>query len=195
MATIDALKLCSDALLLLGEEAIADFEGASVPQQVAAARYGELRDLMLASHPWRFNRAFVELGRLTAAPLPAVGFDAAYQLPIPCYRIVVPYVDGTRIRDWAVGSGVIWLDATASQTVSLEYHGAADEALWTPDFRQAVVYRLAADFAMTIREDMKARDLYLRDSEAQLSKARHRNAGEQPQRAIPLGRFQQLRGA
>jgi hypothetical protein len=189
MATTDAIAICSQALLLVGESSIDSFEGDTVAHEVANARYAAIRDLMLGDHPWRFNRRFDVLNRLSAAPPAATGYAAAYQLPIPCYRIVAPFVAGTRVTSWQVGSGHLWIDAMSSEEVALEYHGLADETLWTPAFRQAVVYRLAADFAVPVREDQAMQRGYLEVAAAQLTRAKHGNATEQPQPGLRLTRF------
>ncbi|MBW8268287.1 hypothetical protein [Caldovatus aquaticus] len=193
MAQADALRLCSDALVLIGESPIETFEGASAAQVVANARYQPIADLLLASHPWRFNRRIETLARLADPPAEASGYSAAYALPTDCLRIVAPFVDGTVAPGWEPAETAIWLDAEASQTVALEYHARVDELRWTPAFRQAVVYRLAAEFAVPIRDDPKLQGAMLQLAARELAIARHQNASERPARRIPLGRFEALR--
>lgn len=193
MATGDQIRICSEALVLLGEEPIDSLEGDSTPQLVAARLYQPTANDLLASHPWRFNRRVEALNRIEAAPPVAVGFDAAYALPAGCLRIIAPFIGGTAARAWEPAETVIWLDAGVNDRVELEYHAAVDEQRWTPAFRQGVVYRLAAEMAVPIRDDPKARDLYLRDADRKLALARHQNATERPARRLIGGRFEALR--
>ena len=108
-------------------------------------------------------------------------------------RIVAPFVDGAVAPGWEPTETAIWLDAEPTQTVELEYHARVDEIRWTPAFRQAVTYRLAAEFAVPIRDDSKIQAAMMQLAEAELAKARHQNASERPVRRIPVGRFQALR--
>ncbi|MBX6375359.1 MAG: hypothetical protein IRZ13_14135 [Acetobacteraceae bacterium] len=193
MAQADALKICSDALVLIGENPIDSFEGASAAQVVANARYQPTADLLLASHPWRFNRRIEMLARLAAAPSAATGYSAAYALPAGVLRIVAPFVDGMVAPGWEPTETAIWLDAEPTQTVELEYHARVDEIRWPPAFRQALVYRLAAEFAVPIRDDTKIQQAMLQLAERELALARHQNASERPARRIPVGRFEALR--
>jgi hypothetical protein len=194
MAEIDAIKICSEALILLGEPPIEDFETANDATLTAAALYASVSARLLAGHPWRFSRRFETLNRLAAEPAAATGYDAAYQLPLGCYRIVCPYKSGCRVIDWQVGDGTLWLDATADEVVELEYHGDADETRWPPDFRQAVIYTLAGDFALPIREDRNAQEAFWKMGQLELGKAKHRNAGEEPNLGLKTGRFAAMRG-
>jgi len=193
MAQADAIKICSEALVLIGENPIESFEGSSAAQVVANARYQPTVDLLLASHPWRFNRRIDTLARLATPPSPSTGYSAAYALPVGVLRIVAPFVDGVVARGWEPTETAIWLDAEPSQRVELEYHGRVDEIRWSPAFRQAVVYRLAAEFAIPIRDDAKLQTAMLQLSDRELALARHQNASERPVRQLPVGRFQAKR--
>lgn len=185
----DPLDICNEALVLLGENPIDDLDSALTGAIVAKTFYRGRADSLMAAHPWVFNRALVDLSRLSAAPPAASGYAAQYQLPNPCYRIVCPYVDGRPLAEWGVAGQVIYLDAEATETVALEYHTRCTESLWPPEFRRAVMLGLAADMAIPITEDpARAKllnDLLLR----QLAEARHKNATEKPAIRLRTGRL------
>jgi hypothetical protein len=192
MSQTDALRLASQALLLLGEKPIDTFDGEALPNVTARHLYAPIRDQILGCHPWWFTRRFDRLARLAGTPSEATGFSAAYQLPPDCLRIACVYTDGRPVRSWQVGRQTIWLDAGPNERVDLEYHSTADEAEMPPAVELAVVYALATAFAVPVREDLQAERTMAVKADQHLRLAKHANAVSQPQRGLPLTRFQGL---
>jgi hypothetical protein len=180
MAQPDILALCNEALLSLGESPIDDLEGDGVTNAVCRIKYRSIVDTLLGSHPWLFNRTILVLNRLAASPPAAAGFSAQYQLPLLCFRIICPYVSGRRVTAWEQAGSVLYLDANLSDEVALEFHTRADERLWKPAFRQAVVARLAAEFCVPVCDDTVRANALMQMAERELAKARHTNASEHP---------------
>lgn len=193
MSSADAIRICSRALVFLGEEPLASFEEAGTAAVVAAANYEATTDMLLASHPWHWNRVTVRLAANADAISPAMGYSGAYTLPVPCFKIVVPFASGQEVHDWDVQGGVLYLDAGPDEVVELRYHGRVDESLFPPAFATALAYQLAAEFAVPISGDEKKRDLYLRDAALALRKAKHTSGTDRPADPIPTGRFQATR--
>jgi hypothetical protein len=178
------LQIVNEALVMVGEAPLDEVEGESASQRVASLHYQPITDEMQGSHPWGWNRQLVVLNRLTEAPPAAAGFNAAFTRPNLCFRIVVPYVSGLAIRDWTESGNQIWLDAEATEEVTLEHHTRVDEALWRPAFRQAVVLRLAGVFAVSLVEDAARANLLDQQASRQLAVARSVNAQERPTRGL-----------
>lgn len=193
MAQADAIQICSEALILIGEAPIESFEGVTAAHQAANAHYLPNVAGLLASHPWRFNRQIVQLARLAGDPPMATGYSAAYALPVGMLRLIVPFVNGKAVDGWEPSETVVWLDAELADRVELEYHGMVDELRFSPQFRQALVHHLASVFAVPIRDDARMMDLQRQASAEWLAKARHQNATERPARQMPTGRFAALR--
>jgi hypothetical protein len=184
MAISDALRICSDALTLLGEEPLTSFDIGTTAAVVANQRYAPFVAMLLADHPWTFNRRLATLNRFAAAPAAASGYPAAYALPADCYGVIVPYVDETEADEWDIIENQLLLDADADSVVSLRYHGLSDETTWAPLFREAVVYGLAAEWALSIRESAEMADRWAGEHMKALLKAKHKSGLSQPQRPI-----------
>lgn len=187
MAETEALRICSDALVLLGDEPISSFEAGTAAAQTARALYQSIIDTALGEHPWRFNLRMETLARLTAVPPSASGFSAAYALPSSTFRVVAVFIGEALETDFKIANGQLWVEAAATSPVALEYHGTADETLWTPAFRQMAVFRLAAAFAVAIRDSLEMMAAYDRRAVQQGALARHQNATERPSLALPTG--------
>ena len=192
MAQTDAIIICNEALVLIGEEPIENLTGATAAHVAANLLYQATVDDMLASHPWHWNRDFTRLSRLTEAPNESVGFSAAYSLPVDQLRIICPFVNTYPVTDWQPGEQVIWLDAGVDDTVDLEYHRRVDEARFSRQFRTALVHSLAGQFCVPIRDDRAMREGFLKMAEMQMAKARHQNATERPAQRMGVGTFERL---
>lgn len=190
MSSTDALAITNQALLLLGEAPIDSFDGGATPQVAAAASYQPVVDALLASHPWWWNRRIVPLARLSAPPSPSTGFDSAYQLPGLVFRAVVPFVDSRPVEQWGLAGDQLYIDATATSAVELEFHTRVDEQRFSPEFRQAVVSALARELCLPITDNEARWKAMVALSDQQLRKARHTNATEKPATRLPTGGLQ-----
>lgn len=195
METAAAVALASQALVLLGEDPIAAFEETGTPGIVADSRYETTVRALLAGHPWHFARTFATLTRLTAEPETATGYTAAYQRPIDCLRVVCPWLNERAVTDWSLDATRILLDAGTSDTVELEYLARTDESRWSPVFTQALVYQLAAEFAVPVTGDPKLAGYWAAEAAKQLARARHANATERPTRPVQPGSLLWARSA
>lgn len=185
MALIDQLRLCSSALVLLGEQPIDDFEAGTAPAEVASRLYPGIVDAALASHPWNFSRKTALLTRLPdEAPQP---WDYAYARPTDMLRLVRVLVGGTQARGWDLQEVGVVTWANATDEVWAEYHGKPDEAQFSPQFSQALIYLLAADFAVPITEDTDRAGFWRQSAMLAMRMARHQNATEHAVQ-VPWGR-------
>lgn len=191
MALSDQIEICSAALVLVGAAPITSLDGAGAASIAARTLYPEVAGTAL-SYPWTFNRRSATLVRLPS--LPAISaYSAAYALPSDCRLVEHPEVDGVVVDAWELLDGYICLDAETTETVTLAYHGDADEKLWLSEFRLAVVQRLASFFASGLREQAELADFWLKVSEVTLRQARHRDSSQKPRELPHGGRFGALR--
>jgi len=194
MATTDQISICAEALVLLGEQPIASLTGSSVGELVSSTRYGAVRNLLLARKPWKFNRRLVNIARLSdTTTAEAFGYEAGYQAPNDAWHIVAPWIDGMPFDDWAMAEGVIYLDASVNDAVWLRYHGIVDETLFTPLFREALVYWLASEFAMPVTGSEKQMQALRPEAERLLGIAGHRDASQEPTWPINTAKFKALK--
>jgi|GEM_PF-5934453 len=192
MAEIHRIAILSEALILLGEEPIDQLEGVGVAKALARARFGPVANLLLALHPWDFSKRVEPLVRLAAAIPAGVRFDAGYQMPAHV-RFTVPLIDDEPVDDWQIAERTLYLDAGLNDVVSAEFHAPVDESLWPPAFREAVVYRLAGEFCLPIREDSRGQSVWMQLAGQHLAIAKHQHAVQAPRPTIKTGRFQALR--
>jgi hypothetical protein len=74
-----ALSICSDALLMLGGNAISSFNEGTDAANISDRLYSDLRDQALLVYPWSFSFKKVKLSRLVTTPTTEYKYE--YQLP------------------------------------------------------------------------------------------------------------------
>ena len=74
-----ALSICSDALLMLGGNAISSFNEGTDAANISDRLYSDLRDQALLIYPWSFSFKKVKLSRLVTTPTTEYRYE--YQLP------------------------------------------------------------------------------------------------------------------
>jgi hypothetical protein len=78
MAATD-VSICSNALLMLGDNPISSLSEGSAKARVASNLYPAVRDAILRAHPWNCCVARVQLAPEVATP----AFDFAFQFTLP----------------------------------------------------------------------------------------------------------------
>ena len=86
MASSD-VKICNEALLLLGQEAILSLTQDDNNARACNLIYVPTRDEVLRAFPWNFATVRTSLARI-GDETPAFGFDYFYQLPADCLRVL-----------------------------------------------------------------------------------------------------------
>lgn len=80
MATGDTdIKICSDALLMLGANAISSFTEGTDSANICSALYPDIKKQTLATYNWSFSFKKVQLARLITTPNTEYKYE--YQLP------------------------------------------------------------------------------------------------------------------
>jgi hypothetical protein len=74
-----ALSICSDALLMLGANAISSFNEGTDAANISDRLYSDLRDQALLVYPWSFSFKKVKLSKLVTTPTTEYRYE--YQLP------------------------------------------------------------------------------------------------------------------
>jgi len=141
-------------LVLIGAKPITSFSDGTTESIVASNIYQDVVKAALSTYPWRFAMDQYELQMLSDAPSDIWSY--AYQLP---ENLVLP-VTVTQlgiVQDYdRYGSKVFTNSDNSVNPVVLSYIFLADESLWLPHFRMAVVYDLASLFGVAVagREDL-----------------------------------------
>lgn len=187
IAIIDEARVTIGAQALMSEDA----KGADSCINQYETHVGAL----VSNYPWSFQTRLRQLGQLTTPP-PAL-WTYGYQLPSDMTGAPNAVYDSPILRqpltDWERLEDKIYTNAT---TLWLRYTFILTPNLWPPYFKQLAVMTLAAEFALTIREEPALRGLLRRDvfgppeqngEGGMLASARARDARGQPSRSLPVG--------
>lgn len=170
----DQLSLCNRALMAVGNEPLASLAQNDKPGRLVRALWPQLRDELLASHPWNFAITRTSLAALEAAP--AWDYARAFGLPADCLRVWRLNLCHPLVR-WRVEGRTIVTDEDAPLEVL--YIRATEEVGYYPaGFASALVARLAMELAQPIAASASLRDQMTREYRAALSHARSQNAQE-----------------
>lgn len=141
------VSICSNALLLLGDETIASLEESSDRAVLAANLYESTRDSTLRSHPWNCAVKRVLLAPETGAP--AFGFSKSFLLPGDWLR-TLQVGDDYEAPAFRNESGRILANATA---LPLRYIWRNEnESTWDAMLIEAMELAMAAKMAYPITQ-------------------------------------------
>ena len=167
------ISIASNALVLIGEDAIQ-----SLDSDVAASNlYSRAYQGLLADHPWSFAMKEETLSRNSASPDQLTGYQYSYNLPSDLIRIwkLMPFGDYE-----LVGNGLNSNDSS----VRLRYVYKTSETNLPPSFIEALEYKLASEFAMSVTEDLSRAQWANQKYMAARSKARFIDSQGSPQVGI-----------
>lgn len=146
------VDIVSNALILVGHPAISSFDAdQGAGATVGAALFDSAYQYMLSTTYWRFSVKQQQLSRLTATPLK--NWQYAFQIPTDAITIhrVTPRSNYQIFEDKIYSNHQeLWADYT---------YQVAPENL-PLYFTQALQYKLAADFAISITNDTQKNQLY-----------------------------------
>lgn len=180
------IKICSRALILIGEEGIASFADGTAQSDVADAMYEDVARASLTNSRWRFATAQSELNRLVAAP--DGRYSAAYQLPGDMLMLSAVTVGGHPIK-YDTYSGKVFCDASPTDVLVADYIYRADEADWPAYFTIAVEYAMASVFAVSIARDAQMSQLMEQKAQFNMIQARRLDSQQQTSRKLNTSRF------
>lgn len=155
MATGDTdVKICSDALTLLGSSRIVSFTDGTTAASVCHDLYPGVRDSALMSYRWRFAQKKVQLNQLVAAPTNE--WQYAYQLPsdrlghpVAAYRSA--NTGDSLFLDWELQGDQL---LTNAPTVVIDYLYQVTEDAMPSYFVQLLKYLMAMHLAEPVTDQM-----------------------------------------
>lgn len=140
MSSITAIA--NIALAELGADLILDTDDGTRNAKICKARYGDVRDAVLRSHPW--NCATFRFSLPAEGTAPAFGFSAQYPLPTEPYCLRVLRLEDAAVT-WKIEGRKILTDA-GSPLRGL-YIGRIGEDLYDALLTHAIAMRLGAAIA------------------------------------------------
>lgn len=170
------VSICSNALILIGEEEITSLSEETREAQLCNALYGTTRDTLLQSHPWRFSLGQASLARLSATP--EYDYKYAYQLPADMLRLID--VEANAIK-WDIFENRIYTDATEVKVI---YQFRPGPEKFPAYFVNALQLQMATALAVSLSEDESKSDLFERRANRATRMARNIDS-QQRKAAVP----------
>lgn len=183
MAT-NKIKLCSEALVLIGHTPLTSLAGATAGAIAGTALYDATIDELLALHRWRFCSKAVQLDRLADAPL--TKWEAAYQIPAEAEILHGLQVNGYPI-EYDRFENELHCDAQETDVVVAVYGYKAEESRWPAYFDAVVRLKLAAQFALTVTASAEIASIFEGKFVRQLTAAKLLDSQGQTARKLPVG--------
>lgn len=140
------VSICNQALGLVGAATIISFNDDSKQAALCKEHYAPIRDAVLESSNWSFAIKRKEIP--ASATAPAFGYANAYPLPSDVLRVID--VNQRKADSWALESREILTDDNECKIKYITR--VEDPALFSALFEQALVARLAAEFAIPLTQ-------------------------------------------
>ena len=161
MATGDTdIKICSDALLMLGANPISSFTEGTDEANICDRLYPDIKIKTLASYPWSFSFKKVQLARLITTPTN----EYKYQYQMPSDMIGVPRavydtadIGGPVRREYRLMGDKILTDY---EKVYIDYQYNVAEFALPHYFVQLLKYQLTWHIALPITDQTEKSDYW-----------------------------------
>ena len=139
------IQLISNALILIGDLPITTLVGNSRAQTVANNLYDNIVQNELTKYRWGFAKKKAQLDLTTETPV-GTEWQSIYQLPADLLLLIKinPQVN------YALYGDKLYANATGA--IYADYIYNAPESAWPVYFSKMIEYRLAMDFAPSIRD-------------------------------------------
>lgn len=169
----DVVTLVNGALQLLGAKRISSLTDDAPAARAANACLGDVRDEVLAAHPWTFAIARATLATVSGSPgYTEDRMTVIYAKPADFLRLLAVNVPGALIKL----EGTRILSDTESLKIRYLYRNV-DPTSYLPAFTSALQFRLAAQLAFTLTESTsKMRELLTAYDERLLPAAKSQDA-------------------
>lgn len=168
-----AIKMASNALILLGEEVIQSLDDDTAASNLYDATYESL----LGMDAWTFAMKEQDLSRNSTTPDTKTGFQYSFNLPSDLIRIwqMMPHSDYV-----VIGNEV----QSNESSLRLRYIYRVPESNLPAHFVKLVEYKLASEFAISVSEDPSRAEYFEKKFRGQLNQARKIDAQGVPVQPI-----------
>ena len=148
------IRICSDALLMLGGKAISSFNEGTSASNTCDRLYPGVKFSTLQSYPWSFSFKKVQLAQTVNTPVNQYRYE--YQLPSDRLGAIRRGYNSTAIgvgtfNDWVIQGDKLLTNET---TVVIDYQFAPTEAQMPAYFVQLLKYMMAWHLADPITDQI-----------------------------------------
>jgi hypothetical protein len=181
MAT-SVIEICNNALLDLGEDAIASLADNTKAARLCNQRWPAVRDAVLRAHPWNCAVAQAELA--ASSEPPAWQYSRRFPLPSDCLRVLAVQCCGAALVAWEVQEGAILCDEDGPLDIAY-VRRIEDPRLFDPLLCEAFTARLSATLAYPITASTSLAQAFWSAYAEKLREARGVDAREAAPMAAP----------
>lgn len=168
------VKLCSNALILLGGSPISSLTEGTIGATLAANLFENAYYALLQNHRWRFATQTADLARMSATP--DTGYTYAFQTPSD----MLYAIKGDSSKYEIYGTEV----HCNAQTFQLDYIYKIAEDKIPAYFAQALEYELASKFAIPLTGDIDKATYYAKIFMDSIRKAKFSDSTQYPEIAV-----------
>jgi len=168
--------ICSRALVLLGEGPFTSFDEGSAVAVIAGQLYPGIYEEFLTSHPWPFC-IYESVLDLRADEVPLTDhYKYVYQLPASLLQLISLEPNDLK---YEIQKGKRLYSSTEPPLKS-RYVAKVPENMVPPSAQMALVYRVAAEFAIPITSSKTRMELFFQLYQQQMKRARHIESRQRP---------------
>ena len=138
-----SLRICSDALLILGEKPISSFSEGTDSANICDRLYPNIRDALIQQYPWAFSFKKISLAQTINTPIN----ECIYEYQLPADRIGPPRavftstaVGARPFQGWEIYEDKL---LTNSPTIVVDYQFSVPENKMPVYFVQLLKYMMA----------------------------------------------------
>ena len=178
------IDIISSALVLIGDAPLNSLSDASSAATVANKLYDTTVESLLTMHRWRFASAKVQLALLVAEPLNEWAY--AFQLPSNLLQIqkIVP------TTSYEVYENKLYANVSE---LAMDYTFRPVEARFPTYFVQALEYRLADKFSISLTENTAVNQQMIGQYDRAIAQAMFADANQRPNRPFTSAPFIDVR--
>lgn len=167
------VQICSEALGKCGEPAITDLAGTDVRSKTCNLHYDSTRSTLLASHIWQFATVQAKLERSPMPPL----FNWAYSYALPSNFLKTSDI-WPEMAKYGISAGNV-IHTNISDGYIRYIANILDPTLFTKDFREALVYKLALALHPALVDKIGSYQVLQKEALAMIRQAIHRGTVHQ----------------
>lgn len=174
MAT--SIEICTNALILLGDVAIASLTENTDRARKCANVYPQARRDVLRAHPWNCLVRRVQLAPMAQAP--AFGWGQQFALPGDCLRLLeVGQSRWCSGADYELENGRVLANA---QVLNVRYIADLPESAWDANLTDIMIKRMVKDLAYPVTKSTSLAQLKAQEFEVAYKRAKSVDGQENP---------------
>lgn len=168
------IEICTNALLLLGDSAIASLTENTDRARRCANIYPQARRDVMRGHPWNCLVRRVQLAPLASPP--PFGWAQQFNLPGDCLRLLDVGVNNCQVEFECEGNKIL----ANAMVLNVRYVADATESAWDANLTDIMIKRMVKDLAYPITKSTSLAQLKAQEFELAWKRAKSVDGQENP---------------